>query len=144
MAQGFVLIADPDNTEFRTFTIASQAYTLGDSVDVSRTAATVIPSTATSVNNATRGVAMQTVTNTATTLLVALVTPRQKWGADTTNTANAAHNFQRMIFGATARLINNTGTDSTTSSGIFEQLGVLTTTTTRIVGRFLATTNITA
>ncbi len=145
MAAGFVLVADPGNTEYRVFTIASQAYTIGDAVDVSRTAATVIPSTSASVNNATRGVAMQTVTASATTLLVCLATDRQRWTADTTNTANAAHNYQRMVFGASARIINNTGTDSTTSSGIFEQLGLAPLMgANRIVGRFLTTTNITA
>lgn len=141
MSKGFILIADPQNTEFRQFTIASQAYTIGDSVDMSRTAGTVVPSTASSVTYGIRGVAMQTVTSSATTLLVALFTSSQKWSADVTNAANTAHNGQRMIL-TDVRTVNNTGTDSTTSSGVFEQLGVVG--TNRIVGRFLAAANITA
>lgn len=143
MAVGFKLIADPDNTEFRTYTIASQAYTLGDLVDVSRTAGTVTPSTASSTTVTIRGVAMQTVTNTATTLLVALVSPRQRWVADSTNTPSTSHNGQRMVLTDKAT-VNNTGTDSTSAAAVFEQLAVADTTGKRIVGRLLAAPNVTA
>lgn len=143
MAIGFKLIADPENTEFRVFTVVSQAYTIGDSVDVSRTAADVVPSTASSTTFGIRGVAMETVTSAATTLLVALCTARQRWSADTTNTPVTTDNGQRMILTDKAT-VNNTHTDGTTSSGVFEQLGVVDATGKRIVGRFLATANITA
>ncbi len=50
-----------------------------------------------------------------------------------------------MIFGADARTVNNTGTDSTTSSACLEQQATLgATTDKRIVVRFLVTANITA
>ena len=137
----FNLKRDPDNTVLRNFVIASQAYTIGDSVDISRTAADVVPSTATSTTLGIRGISNQTVTSAATQLLVTLVTPRQEWSATVTNAANAAHNGQRMILTDKAT-VNNTGTDSTTSSGVFEQLGVINSTT--ILGRFLAVANITA
>jgi hypothetical protein len=43
------------------------------------------------------------------------------------------------------RTVNNTGTDSTTVNGVFEQLGVVgAVNTKRIVGRILAAPNITA
>lgn len=141
MAIGFKLIADPDNTEYRVFTIVSQAYTIGDSVDISRTAADVVPSTSSSTTIGIRGVAMQTVTSSATTLLVALSTSRQRWTADVTNAANTAHNGQRMVLTDKAT-VNNTGTDSTSATAVFEQIGVVG--TTRIVGRFLANANVTA
>lgn len=141
MAREFVCIADPDVTEYRNYTIANQAFTIGDSVDVSRTAGTVIPSTSSSVTYGERGIAMATVTNTATVLLVALTTPRQRWMADTTNTANVAHNGQRMVL-TDKGTVNNTGTDSTTVNGLFEQIGVVS--TNRIVGRFVVAANITA
>lgn len=143
MAVGFKLIADPGNTEFRTYTIASQAYTLGDMVDISRTAGTVTPSTASSTTVTIRGVAMQTVTNTATTLLIALVNSAQRWSVDATNTPNVAHNGQRMILTDKAT-INNTGTDSTSASAIFEQIAVASTSPARLVGRILAAANVTA
>ncbi len=143
MAIGFKLIADPDTTEYRVYTISSQAYTIGDSVDVSRSAATVVPSTATSTTLGIRGVAMETVTSAATALLVCIAKSTQRWTADVTNAPSTTHNGQRMIL-TDARTVNNTGTDSTTSSGVFEQLGVQDTTGKRIVGRFLAAANITA
>lgn len=141
MAVGFKLIADPDTTEFRTHTIASQAYTLGDLVDVSRTAGTVTPSTASSTTVTIRGVAMQTVTSAATTLLIALASPRQRWTVDAVNATNTAHNGQRMILTDKAT-VNNTGTDSTSASAVFEQLA--TASSTRLLGRLLAAANLTA
>ena len=143
MSIGFRLVADPDVTEYRQFAIVSQAYTIGDSVDISRTAADVVPSTSSSVTYGIRGVAMETVTSAATTLLVALSTPRQRWTADVTNTPVATDNGQRMVL-TDVRTVNNTHTDSTTSSAVFEQLGVQDATGKRIVGRFLNASNVTA
>jgi tRNA(Ile2) C34 agmatinyltransferase TiaS len=137
----FKLLRDPDNTVYRVFVIASQAYTIGDLVDISRTAADVVPSTSASVTYGVRGVAMQTVTSAATTLLVALVTPRQDWVATVTNASNVAHSGQRMVL-TDARTVNNTGTDSTTSAGVFEQSGAVD--ATHVVGRILQAANITA
>lgn len=146
MSQGFKLFSDPDTTIYRNYTIAgNQAYVIGDSVDVSRTTGGLVPSSASSVTYGERGVAMQTVASAATVFLVALTSPRQLWSADSTNNSNTAHNLQRMIFGADCRTVNNTGTDSTTSSGVLEQQGVIGATgDKRIVVRFLQTPNITA
>lgn len=141
MAIGFSLIADPGNTEYRVFTISSQAYTIGDCVDMSRTAATVTPSTSSSTTVTIRGVAMETVASSATSLLVALANSAQRWKGDTTNTANVTHNGQRMKL-TDKSTINNTGTDDTSANAVFEQLGTVS--TTRIVGRFLAAANVTA
>lgn len=143
MATGFKLIADPNNTEFRVFTISSQAFTIGDLVDMSRTAGTVTPATASSTTVSIRAVAMETVTSAATSMLTALVQPWQRWSADTTNTPVSTDNGQRMILTDKAT-VNNTHTDSTTSSGVFEQLGVVDATGKRIVGRILAASNVTA
>ncbi|MES2216686.1 MAG: hypothetical protein V4481_05335 [Patescibacteria group bacterium] len=146
MSQGFKLIADPSATVYRRYTIAgNQAYVIGDSVDVSRTTGGLVPSTSGSVDYAVRGVAMETVAATATSLLVALVTPMQLWSADSTNNSNATHNLQRMIFGADCRTVNNTGTDSTSASACLEQQGTIGAVgDKRIVVRFLAAANITA
>jgi len=144
MSIGFRLIADPDNTEYRVFTIASQAFTIGDSVDISRTAATVVPSTSTSKDYEVRGVAMETVTSAATQLLVALVTPRQRWSVDATNNSNATHNGQRQVL-TDKSTVNNTGTDSTSASAVVEQIGFTGVVgDKRLVVRFLAAPNVTA
>lgn len=124
MSTGFKLIADPESTEYRQFTIASQAYTIGDVLAYSRSAADVIPGTATTLTTDVAAVAMETVASTATSILGCLVASRQRWSADVTNATNVAHNFQRMIL-TDARTVNNTGTDSTTSAAIITQLGVV-------------------
>lgn len=145
MAIGFSLQADPETTEYRAVRIASQAYTIGDAThqDRSSDAVDVVPATASSTTVNIYAVAMETVTSAATSLLVALLTPRQRWVADTTNTPSTNHNFQRQILTDKAT-VNNTGTDDTTLNAVFEQLGVVSTTAKRIVGRFLPVANITA
>lgn len=136
MAIEFKLVSDPEPTVYRLMTIASQAYAIGDAVAFSRSAGTVIPATSSTITANIFGVAMSVQTSSDTTLLVALANDKQIWSADTANTANTAHNYQRMAL-STAQTVNNTGTDQTGTSGVFEQQGVLNTTTTRIVGRFL-------
>jgi hypothetical protein len=139
MAREFVLKDNLLPVEYKLLKIANQAYAIGDAVmwnHVGSATVDVIPATSSTITSNIAGVAMSAQLSTDTTLLVALVRDDQRWGADTTNTANAAHNGQRMVIGASAGLINNTGTDST--AGIFQQTGVLALEgTTRIVGRFL-------
>lgn len=138
---GFKLIADPDTTEYRVFPISSQAYAIGDSVDISRTAADVVPSSSSSLGYTIRGVSVETHASTDTSCLVALCSSRQRWVASTTNAANVAHNGQRMVL-TNQNTVNNTGTDSTTPQAVFEQIGVVG--TNLIVGRFLQSSNVTA
>lgn len=135
MSIGFKLLTDPHVTEYRVMPIASQAYTIGDSVAYSRSAATVTPCTASTTVNDLFAVAMETVTSAATQMLCAIITPEQKWVADVTNATNVAHNFQRMIL-TDARTVNNTGTDSTTNAAVFTQTGVVDSTGKRIAGTF--------
>lgn len=141
---GFSLISDPSATVFRVFTISSQAFTIGDLVDMSRSAATVTPSTSSSTPYTIHGVAMETVASTATSLLCALVNDRQLWKVPSTNNANSAHNGQRMVL-TDKSTINNTGTDSTTANAVFEQWGYTGATTDKVlIGRLLAVANVTA
>lgn len=132
MAQGFKLIADAENTEYRVMTIASQAYTIGDAVALSRSAHTVVPATATTITNDIYGVAMETVAATATSLLVAIFRPGQRWSVDVTNATNTNHNYQRMILTDKAT-VNNTGTDDTTDAAVVTQVAVADSTNKRIV-----------
>lgn len=124
----FSLVKDTQETEFVQVNIASQAYTLGDLVYLDRTsdAVDVLPvSVGNGTPNSIFGVAMQTVTSAATTLLVAVVEPWQVWLADATNTSVVNHKYQRMIIGAGAGIVNNTGTDVSGSTAIFQQTGVV-------------------
>ena len=137
MATEFRLIADSQPTVYKLVTIASQAYAIGDAVQWSRSAADVIPATSSTITANIAGVAVSTQVSTDTTLLIALASDTQTWSADATNTPNTAHNYQRMAL-TDKGTVNNTGTDQTGTSGIFEQEGIAPNgISTRIVGRFL-------
>lgn len=133
MAKEFSLVQDPNPTVYKVFPISSQAYQVGDLVQYSRSAGTVIPATSASINANIVGVAMSAQVSGDTTLLVCLVTPEQTWQADATNATNAAQNYQRMVL-TDKGTVNNTGTDVTGSTGVFTQEGVVT--ATRISGSF--------
>ena len=125
MAKEFSLIADPMTTVYKVVTIASQAYQVGDLVQLSRSAADVTPATSSTICANVYGVAMSAQLSTDTQMLVCLVTDAQTWSADNTNTPNTAHNYQRMIL-TDKGTVNNTGTDSTSSAAVWTQGGLLT------------------
>lgn len=137
----FKLVKDTQETEFVKVRIASQAYTIGDAVYLDRTAdaTDVLPvSVGNGTPNSIYGVAMETVTSSATELLVAIIQPWQVWQALTTNNSVVNDRFTRMIIGATAGKVNNTGTDVAGSTAIFQQTGVVGALSDKqIVGNFL-------
>lgn len=137
----FSLVKDTQETEFVTVRIASQAYTIGDAVYLDRTsnAVDVVPvSVGNGTPNSIFGVAMQTVTSSATELLVAVIQPWQVWLADATENSVVNNKYQRMIIGASAGVINNTGTDVSDSTAIFQQVGVVgALSAKKILGNFL-------
>lgn len=133
MAKEFVLIADTNPTIYRNVRISSQAYSIGDVVQLSRSAYDVTPATSATINADIFGVAMEAVAATATTLLVCEITRAQIWAADVNATASASHNFQRMIL-TDKGTVNNTGTDSASSAAVFTQIAPIT--TSRVSGRF--------
>lgn len=124
----FNLIKDTQETECVLVRIASQAYTKGDLVYLDRTsdATDVLPvSVGNGTPNSIYGVAGQTVTSAATELLVYVVQPWQVWRVSAKNTSVVNHKYQRMIIGTTAGEVDNTGTDVSGSTGIFQQTGVV-------------------
>jgi hypothetical protein len=136
MAQEFSLIADPNPTAFKVVKILSQAYTKGDALMLDRTldAVDVVPATSSTITSNIYAVAMETVTSSATSLLVCLLTPDQTWTADASNTVLATHNQFRMVL-TDCTAVNNT-TDS--AAGVFQQTGSKPNgVSTRILGRFL-------
>ena len=184
MAQGFNLILDPDVTTFRRVKIATPSagtcVLAGTPVDQYHTASAsvdVVVSTASSVTSAIYGVTMETIYAGQTSVLIAVITPRQVWSCEVstsattaTGTASTSYNNLRSVLGyepvtvgttalpagdlqymsngvntvpagTTANLttVYNATTDVTGTTGVFEQLGVVSTaiSTTRIVGRFL-------
>lgn len=138
MAIGFKLLRESAQDTFRNVRVASQAYTIGDlvMVDLTADAVDVVPATASSKTTNVYGVAMETVTSAATTLLVCLINPNQDWVADATNAPVTNDNFERMIL-TDKSTVNNTHTDDTSVNAVFQQTGVVDATGKRIVGRFL-------
>jgi hypothetical protein len=120
---GFSLKRNLNEVEYRKFTVASQAYTIGDAVMRSTTAGTVIPATSSTSGDTLIGVAMETVASSATELLVALIEPSQVWECETANAVDAAHNYMKMVL-TDANTVNNTGTDSVADAAIVMQVGV--------------------
>lgn len=134
---------DPNTTEFKKVRVASQAYARGDLVMLDRTSDSVdvVPATSSATTTRIYGVALETVTSSATELLVALVNAQQEWSVESANTASANHNYQRMVL-TDANTVNNTGTDDTNDEAVFMQTGVLGTTS--IIGKLLKVANVTA
>ena len=110
MAQGFILESDPQTTVYRRVKIASGSTILaGTCVDQSHSGSATVDvavSTASSVTSALYGVTVETIPSTATSVLIALITPEQTWSADvgasgTTGggTAVAAYNGLRSVIG---------------------------------------------
>ena len=120
---GFRLVENLNDVEYRKFTVASQAYVIGDAVMRSTTAGTVVPATSSTSGDTLVGVAMETVASSATELLVAVIEPSQVWECEVANTINAAHNYQKMVL-TDANTVNNTGTDSVADGAIVMQLAV--------------------
>lgn len=135
MAIEFKLIGGMDNVEYKVLrTSGAQAYAIGDAAMLDRTAdgTDVVPATAATITANIYAVAVETIAATATSGLFAILSSRQQWQADTTNTATTNDNQQRMVL-TDKGTVNNTHTDS--AAGIFQQTGVVG--TNRIVGRFL-------
>lgn len=124
MAKEFSLVVDPNPTVYKIVPIASQAYQVGDLVQLSRTAGTVTPATSGTICANVYGVAMSAQVSADTQLLICLITPEQVWQADNTNTPASADNFQRMIL-TDKGTVNNTHTDSTSSAAVWTQLGLV-------------------
>src|SRR3990167_8165623 len=146
MAQGAFLLKDPSNTVFKTVRVASQAYTIGDVVMLDRTsdAIDVVPATASTTTTNLYGVAVQTVTSSATELLIAIISPEQEWLLQSANNAVVNHKMQRMIL-TDANTVNNTGTDDTSKEAVFMQTGYQGALTAKVlVGKFLKVANVTA
>jgi hypothetical protein len=136
MSQEFSLVKDPNATVFENVKILSQAYTKGDAVMLDRTldAVDVVPATSSTITGNIYGVAMETVTSSATSLLIARITPWQTWSGDASNSVLATHNMFRFVL-TDCTALNNT-TDS--AAGIFQQTGIKPNgVATRVLGRFI-------
>jgi stage V sporulation protein SpoVS len=110
MSNGFTLESDSNVTVYKRLMIAAgTAIMAGTVLDRVRNSATAEaqPCTAASTTSTIYAVAMETVSTTATSILCALITSVQTWGADPVNQATtvalaatySGYNGQRMILG---------------------------------------------
>src|SRR3990167_10965857 len=124
MAAGAYLVKDPEATVFEKVRVASQAYTIGDIVMLDRTADAidVVPATSATTTTNLYGVAVKTVTSSATELLITVITSDQEWLLQSSADAVVNDKMQRMIL-TDANTVNNTHTDNTTKEAVFMQTG---------------------
>lgn len=133
------MLSNPNDTPTETVRVASQAYTIGDVVMLDRTsdATDVVPGTSSSTTINIYGVALETVTSSATSLLIQVIDDIQQWVVESANNSNVNHRFQRMLL-TDANTVNNTGTDNTTKEAVFMQTGVQgAAASAKIIGKFL-------
>ena len=120
-------------------TISAVACSIGDLMVYDRTGAVVVAAQATSELDNVAGICVEATTTADTSVLLQRIMPGDVYQAGTVNNSNAAHNYQRMIWGA-GHTANNTGTDVPGDTGIFVQTGVIGATTDKlIVGEFTMT-----
>lgn len=146
MAQGFKLVKENTDPVYKKVRVASQAYTIGDLVMVQTTADSidVVPATSSSTTFGILGVAMETVTSSATELLICFVYADQEWSVDCTNTPTVDDNYQKMLL-TNKSVVNNTHTTNTTKEAVFMQTGVVGAASAKvIVGNILKVANVTA
>jgi hypothetical protein len=119
MAQGFTLVYDPDVTVYREVKIASgTAVASGTVVDQSHSGSSTVDvatSTGSSVTSTIYGVTVGSISSSATTVKIALITPRQVWACDAGatsstggGTASAAYNGLRSVLGTMTFTVGTT------------------------------------
>jgi hypothetical protein len=116
--------------------ISSTAFAVGDLLQYDRVNAIVIVATAATEMDNIAGVVAEATTTSDTYVLLQRIMPGDVYEVGTINNSSAAHNYQRMIWGA-AQTVNNTGTDVVGDTGIFMQTGTVGVTgDKKIVGEF--------
>lgn len=85
----------------------------------------LVAASSSSTKDTLAGIANQTISasvDTATQCPVLKLDENDVWLVDSTNNSDATHNGQDMVLGATAGIVNNTGT--TSAVGVVKQVGV--------------------
>lgn len=118
--------------------ISATAFSVGDILAYDRSNHIVVAASATTTVEDLAGICVEATTTADTSILLQEIVEGDKYIATTTNNSNANHNYQRMIIGANAGTINNTGTDSTNDAAVFMQEGVIgAAADKKIIGRFM-------
>lgn len=134
---GFSIVTDPLSTPNVRVRHNGGVFAIGDIVVKDRTS-DAYDVTTWALSNATTlnlfGIAMEATTAASTTVLVKLIDNNQEWKCAATNATSTNHNYLRVPM-TDAHTVNNDGADGTTTSDIFEQTGVAS--TTEVVGKFI-------
>jgi hypothetical protein len=127
------------DSETKERVVSGETLAIGDLVMASRSAGTVTAATSSATVSLMQGggITVNAVVSTDTKALIFDIVPGATYIVTSTNNSNIAHNNMRMVVGANAHTINNTGTDDATN-GIFMQTGVIgATTDKKIKGEFI-------
>ena len=131
---GFNVLGDVNDTALKRVDVSTLTAAIGDLLELVA-GATTWAKTTSSTNFFTRkGILMETLTSASTALILEL-DGSEKVEADATNTANTAHNGDRMVL-TDENAVNNTGTDNTGQTACFVQDNTGRNTT-KIVGRVI-------
>lgn len=133
---GFSLQRDNAEAEMIVLPISSITVVLGDVLELVDGTSTWALATSSSNARTLKAVAQEAATSSATEVKAILVTPSQLWVAETANASNSAHVGDRMAL-SDANTVNNSGSDTTGATGVFQMLAVVgATADNRILGRF--------
>lgn len=131
---GFNVLGDTDDKALKTVSVSSLTAAIGDLLELTAGSTTWAAVTASSNYFSRKAILMQTATS-ASSVLVYELNGQELVEVESANTANTAHNGDRMLF-TDSNTVNNTGTDNTSQNVGFIQEGTGRNTTT-IVGRVI-------
>ena len=131
---GFNVLRDIGDKGLRVLPVSSLTASVGDLLDLAVGSATWAKVTSSSVHFTRKAIVMQAITS-ASTVLAYELDGSEDVEVQSANTANTAHNGDRML-ATDENTINNTGTDNTSKEAIFLQIGAGRNTTT-IIGRVM-------
>lgn len=132
---GFKVLSTINEVELRPLPISSQTLAVGDLIELTAGSTTWAACTSSSNFFSRKAICYAAATSSDTTVLALELTGRELLEVESANTADAAHNGDRMLL-TDKNTVNNTGTDNTSQNVCFIQSGVGSTTTS-IVGRVI-------
>lgn len=127
------------DSETKERVVSGETLAIGDLVMASRSAGTVTAATASATVSLLQGggIVANPVVSADTKALLFDIVYGATYKVSSTNNSNVAHNNMRMVVGANAHTINNTGSDDGTN-GVFIQTGVSGATTDKLIlGEFV-------
>ena len=117
---GFTLVTEKGAEDAIPLAISSLTLAVGDMLMLNVGATTWVAATSSTAHWQRKAVTIQAATSAMTEVLCQEVFPGQMWVAEVANTADTAHNGDRMVL-TDSNTVNNTGTDSAAKEAVFIQ-----------------------